>query len=303
MQNRRRLAPFVPLAALVTAVLAFPSHPASAEQATRLELRHFSPALSAVRSGGNLGAIPKSVPITGSADFLFVPTQASQQTTETCLYFCLSPQDGPQFCGSGQGTVSIGHGLSGPFSATNFRLVSVLQNSCDGSPVTMPAKVGVGQALVFDLTFTPSSTGNFTDFLEFDSDNYGYGFVYNVFGTSVSNTCSPSATTACLNYGRFAVSATFDTGNGKSVDAQLVQLTQDTASMWFFSADNIETEVKVIDGCPLNGHYWVFAGGLTNVRVVMTVVDTLNGATQTYTNQLNHPFQPLQDTAAFSSCP
>jgi hypothetical protein len=29
----------------------------------------------------------------------------------------------------------------------------------------------------------------------------------------------------------------------------------------------------MIDGCGLNGHYWVFAGGLTNVKVVLTVTD------------------------------
>ena len=34
---------------------------------------------------------------------------------------------------------------------------------------------------------------------------------------------------------------------------------------YFFSRDNIEVIVKVLDGCAINGHYWVFATGLTDI--------------------------------------
>ena len=57
------------------------------------------------------------------------------------------------------------------------------------------------------------------------------------------------------------------------------------------------------DGCGLGGHYWFFAGGLTNVKVVITVTDTQTGATRTYNNPQGQAFLPLQDTAAFSTCP
>jgi hypothetical protein len=60
---------------------------------------------------------------------------------------------------------------------------------------------------------------------------------------------------------------------------------------------------KVLNACSFSGHQWVFAGGLTNVEVTTTVTDTQTGAQKTYVNALNHPFQPLQDTAAFSTCP
>jgi hypothetical protein len=61
--------------------------------------------------------------------------------------------------------------------------------------------------------------------------------------------------------------------------------------------------IKVLDACALGGHYWVFAGGLTNVDVVITVTDTSTGAVKTYTNPQGAAFQPIQDTAAFSTCP
>jgi hypothetical protein len=59
----------------------------------------------------------------------------------------------------------------------------------------------------------------------------------------------------------------------------------------------------VLDGCSLNSHYWVFAGGLTNVNAVITVTDTSNGTSKTYTNPANTEFKPIQDTSAFATCP
>ena len=61
--------------------------------------------------------------------------------------------------------------------------------------------------------------------------------------------------------------------------------------------------VKVLNGCGLNQRYWVFAGGLTNVKVTLTVTDMSNNTVKVYTNPINTPFQPIQDTAAFATCP
>jgi hypothetical protein len=47
----------------------------------------------------------------------------------------------------------------------------------------------------------------------------------------------------------------------------------------------------------------VFAGGPTDVNVVITVTDTQTGATKTYTNPQRTAFRPIQDTSAFASCP
>ena len=60
--------------------------------------------------------------------------------------------------------------------------------------------------------------------------------------------------------------------------------------------------VKVLNGCGVDSNYWVFAGGLTNVQVVMTVTDTQTGAVKTYTNPQGQSFLPIQDTLAFA-CP
>ena len=53
--------------------------------------------------------------------------------------------------------------------------------------------------------------------------------------------------------------------------------TSDTGQFWFFSSQNVEMVVKVLNGCGFNQRYWVFAGGLTNVQVTLTVTDMANG--------------------------
>jgi phosphatidylinositol-3-phosphatase len=115
--------------------------------------------------------------------------------------------------------------------------------------------------------------------------------------------CGPGATSLCLVNGRFAVTATYATASGPSGAAQAVPLTPDTGYFWFFSAGNVEAVVKVLDGCALDGSYWFFAGGLTDVQVTITVADTQTHFVKTYTNPQATAFQPIQDTSALPVCP
>lgn len=115
-------------------------------------------------------------------------------------------------------------------------------------------------------------------------------------------TCVANATTLCLGGGRFRARATWKTATGAG-DSRVVGLTRDTGYLWFFSESNVEAIVKVLDGCGLNDRYWVFAGGLTNVEVKLTVEDATTGEKRTYSNPQGQALQPVQDTAAFASCP
>jgi len=115
--------------------------------------------------------------------------------------------------------------------------------------------------------------------------------------------CATAAHTLCLNNGRFAVTADFQqTPEGPSASATAVPLTSDTGYFWFFDSTNIELVTKVLTGCAVNNSYWVFAGGLTNVGVQLTVTDTMTGAVKMYSNTFGTPFQPIQDSSAFP-CP
>jgi hypothetical protein len=118
-----------------------------------------------------------------------------------------------------------------------------------------------------------------------------------------ASACAGDPTSLCLNDDRFSVSVGWQTAQGSSGQGQAVQLTSDTGYFWFFNPDNVEMVVKVLRACGVNGYYWVFAGGLTDVEVEMTVVDTATGDVRSYTNPLGTPFAPLQDTEAFADCP
>jgi hypothetical protein len=49
--------------------------------------------------------------------------------------------------------------------------------------------------------------------------------------------------------------------------------------------------------------YWVFAGGLTDVRNTIPITDKKSGAVKTYTNPQSAPFAPIQDTSALATRP
>ncbi|MEO8189124.1 MAG: ScyD/ScyE family protein [Acidobacteriota bacterium] len=121
-------------------------------------------------------------------------------------------------------------------------------------------------------------------------------------GTVPPLPCAPGSTTLCLGSGRFQVKATWRSATASGVGTP-VGLTDSTAHFWFFSPDNVEVFVKVVRGCGFNSRFWVFAGGLTNVEVTLTVTDSLTGDVKTYVNPLNTPFTPIQDTNAFGGCP
>jgi hypothetical protein len=120
--------------------------------------------------------------------------------------------------------------------------------------------------------------------------------------TTTPGPCVPGDTTLCLGAnGRFKVEAAFDTGSQQG-SAQGVKLTDETGYLWFFSADNVELVVKVLDACSYNQRFWIFAGGLTNVQVTLTITDTVTGTVKTYTNPQGTSFLPIQDTGAFATC-
>lgn len=115
--------------------------------------------------------------------------------------------------------------------------------------------------------------------------------------------CVPDAHTLCLQDGRFRVEAEwtdFDLNEGM---ASVNPVSDDSGELWFFRPDNVELLVKVLDGCDQFGHYWVFAAGLTNVGVSLTVTDTATDETYDIENMLGDDFEPVLDTTAFDTCP
>lgn len=106
-----------------------------------------------------------------------------------------------------------------------------------------------------------------------------------------------------LSGGRFRVDATWADYSGGSGVARAQSFTDDTGYFWFFSPSNVEVTIKVIDGCASNGHFWIYASGLTDVEVALAVTDLETDEVYEIENELGQPFDLVRDDRAFSACP
>ncbi|MFQ5351235.1 MAG: hypothetical protein ACE5EG_12400 [Thermoanaerobaculia bacterium] len=128
-------------------------------------------------------------------------------------------------------------------------------------------------------------------------------FAANPDETEVDGDCSPTDTELCLNNGRFKVDIDWRTSNQSGTGTVLPFDSTDTGLFWFFTPNNFEVLIKVLDGCEFNDHFWVFAAGTTDVEYTLTVTDTVTGEPRSYENPLGQAAQPILDTSAFATCP
>ena len=116
---------------------------------------------------------------------------------------------------------------------------------------------------------------------------------------SLQTSCSTDSTTLCLNGGRFRVQVVFRAPFMPfALPGTALGLTSDSGTFSFFTSNNLELLVKVVDGRPFNGKFWVFIGSTTNVEFTVTVTDTTNNAVRTYTNAQGN-IGTIVDLAAF----
>ena len=71
-----------------------------------------------------------------------------------------------------------------------------------------------------------------------------------------------------------------------------------SALFWFFERGNPEVLVKVLDGCGLNGHRWVFASGATDLGYEFKVASP-DGRVGAYRNWPGRYSLPIRDLKAF----
>ena len=143
---------------------------------------------------------------------------------------------------------------------------------------------------------------SWTDVREVDADLDAL-VIRGDFSPTGTEPCVEGPNTLCLTEDRFRVEVDWATVGGDSGQGMAVELTPDTGYFWFFNEENVEMVIKVLDACSFADRFWVFAGGLTNVEVQITVTDTQTGTVRTYSNPQETPFQPIQDTNAFATCP
>ena len=83
----------------------------------------------------------------------------------------------------------------------------------------------------------------------------------------------------------------------------MVVASSNSGIFWFFSSDNWEVMVKVLNACGLNNRYWVFSAATTNEFYRMEVFDVRAGVNKIYFNYPGPPAPAVTDVDAFATCP
>lgn len=146
------------------------------------------------------------------------------------------------------------------------------------------------------------SAGNFVVTWTGDDDGDSYGVFGQRLPTAIAG-CAADGATLCLRDQRFQVQVSWTNHAGQTGFGQAVPFSEESGLFWFFTAQNLEFLVKVIDGCSFNSRYWVYAAAATDVDYVMTVTDNWRNVTRTYTNPLATASPAITDSSAFATCP
>src|SRR5262245_47944044 len=120
----------------------------------------------------------------------------------------------------------------------------------------------------------------------------------------VPGPCLADAWTVCLNGGRFRARVRWRAPGGGSAPGWVMPVASgDSGLFWFFSPDNLELLVKVLNGCGQNGRYWIFTGPATRLQHLLTVTDTRTGKVRIYFTPQGASPLAVTDANAFASCP
>ena len=115
--------------------------------------------------------------------------------------------------------------------------------------------------------------------------------------------CRPGQSTLCLLEDRFRVEVEWQDGEGGSGAGHSVPGASANAGLfWFFSDDNWELSLKMLDGCSFNGHHWFFLAGTTDVGFTVKVTDTRTGVERSYENEVGRTAESVIDLESFADC-
>jgi hypothetical protein len=72
---------------------------------------------------------------------------------------------------------------------------------------------------------------------------------------------------------RFVVITSWIDPQGVHQVANAIRLSDNSGYFWFFSSGNMEVTIKILDGRPLNGHFWVFIASMTDLQFSLSIYD------------------------------
>ena len=117
-------------------------------------------------------------------------------------------------------------------------------------------------------------------------------------GAGARTDCVPGGPTLTLR-GGYTVSMCYETYDGLVGDARDWGLdSTQSGLLYFFERNNAEVLIKVLDGCGVNGHRWVFVAPVTDLAFNL-VVESPSGERWTHSNHLGQTADAASDAAAF----
>ncbi|MEO8196816.1 MAG: hypothetical protein ABI689_08850 [Thermoanaerobaculia bacterium] len=114
--------------------------------------------------------------------------------------------------------------------------------------------------------------------------------------------CVPDATTLCLQGRKFAVQIDWQKFDTTAGHGHATPLSSESGDFWFFDAGNNEAIIKIIDACSFNGNYWVFWDALSNVKMDLTIRDTVTNQILVYHNDLGFSPNGELNTSSVFRC-
>ena len=110
--------------------------------------------------------------------------------------------------------------------------------------------------------------------------------------------CVPSGPALALS-GGYTVSMCYETSDGAVGQARDWGLdSSQSALLYFFERNNVEVLIKVLDGCGVNGHRWVFVAPVTDLAFNLHV-EGPGGDRWTHRNRLGRVADTRSDVEAF----
>lgn len=145
--------------------------------------------------------------------------------------------------------------------------------------------------------------------LEYNSGKYLYTDIrtfdktWTIGGGSTPTVCSPTSSRFCAQNSRFTVSIWAKDQRTGMTDTGHVMTSSGVYGMFAFpvlagNTTDPQVFVKVLDGRPVNGKWWVFCSTLTDVEFKVTVTDTQTSQSRTY-HKLPGTTTSTFDTGAF----
>jgi hypothetical protein len=172
--------------------------------------------------------------------------------------------------------------------------------SANGGGQWMPFSNGLPRVPVFDIGFQGTQR-------VLRIATHGRGIWEITPPATAAAPCAPGPTVLCIDEqpgdSRWQVQVAYDAGSSGTGGGTAVPLAslgvKRGGLFWFFSPENPEMLIKVLNACTFNQKFWVFYAAGTDVGLTTTVTDTKTGAFKTYSNVRGTAAPPELDSSAF----